>query len=509
MARATRRGSLGSTSPGSTGIPVNVTSDSTAPVMGDWMILTMVLTGTTLTVTPPSSQWTQLVAPTLMGTRMLAVYGARRGAETGGYTFTASGNSTTQSHLIWGPGGVVQPSGWTIGTLAKRSATSTTLSITGITTSKASYAVAAFGEASAVTTNEPGGFTITGGSWSLFGSSQAAGLNSVILAEVNQTTPASTGDALLTVPNTSANAAGVVIAIPELVDVVTDLLGAITNSTGGIVQTVAKLWDGTAMKGLAKMDFVQYGKPLATLESSSPTNAYLVAHRTGSIDWAEGTAMGATQSMVRGMHALEAPVARTSDGVYFLLHDQTINRTSPSAPASWDPKDHTWAEVQAFNVTVGNAQNRGAQPYYKLTDLLATFGGKTMIFIDAKLIAQSNYPELIALLQTVPGYQQWIMGKYYCTNTVFADAFKAAGMKSWGYGYTADLDNGNLQRTAPKWDFIGIEYSADDAHWATLRSIGKPIIGHICPDTAAVKACTNRGAIGAMVSGVINVTSGL
>lgn len=115
MARATRRGWLGTTNNNSSSVPVNVTSDSTAPVMGDWMIVTVVTTNTATTISSPGSQWTTLVPTTAMGTRYFAVFGARRGAETGGYTFTTNANATTQAAMAWGPGGVVSPSGWIVG----------------------------------------------------------------------------------------------------------------------------------------------------------------------------------------------------------------------------------------------------------------------------------------------------------------------------------------------------------------------------------------------------------
>lgn len=55
---------------------------------------------------------------------------------------------------------------------------------------------------------------------------------------------------------------------------------------------------------------------------------FYVAHRGGSREWPEMSLHAYTQAGFWGVGALEVSLARTSDGVWFGLHDADINRTS-------------------------------------------------------------------------------------------------------------------------------------------------------------------------------------
>jgi len=48
-----------------------------------------------------------------------------------------------------------------------------------------------------------------------------------------------------------------------------------------------------------------------------------------------------------------------------------------------------------------------------------------------------------------------------------------------------------------------MDYSATQTYWDQLAAAapGKPIMGHICPNAAAVTTALSKGAAGVMVSG--------
>lgn len=51
-----------------------------------------------------------------------------------------------------------------------------------------------------------------------------------------------------------------------------------------------------------------------------------------------------------------------------------------------------------------------------------------------------------------------------------------------------------------------MDYLDSENSWNVVNSFGKPVLGHICPDQAAVNTCLARGADGVMVSGTAVVT---
>jgi hypothetical protein len=77
-----------------------------------------------------------------------------------------------------------------------------------------------------------------------------------------------------------------------------------------------------------------YASVSAFLAAASTSTPVYVAHRGGSIDWPEMTLYAYTQAGYWGCGALEVSLAQTRDGVYFGLHDSTLNRTSGSAVAN-------------------------------------------------------------------------------------------------------------------------------------------------------------------------------
>jgi hypothetical protein len=277
------------------------------------------------------------------------------------------------------------------------------------------------------------------------------------------------------------------------------------NGTTEVAATLT-IYNGATEIAVVKQERMPSGISVTNM-SSSTYQPFFVAHRGGSADWAEHSMRGNTQSVYLKMDAIEISVARTSDGVYFGLHDQTINRTSPTAPANSIAANMTWAQVQTYTCAApsGGDATFGAQPYLKLQDALAVYARSHVIFIDPKYISSSNYTELLNIMDAYGGTDRFI-AKFAGGGEQWSVAAKARGYKAWGYFYMTDVDAGTVTTTvANKYDFLGMEYNAGSSYWTTIKSFGKPVIAHIAPDAAGAASGISQGAVGVMVSGVRNV----
>ena len=239
-----------------------------------------------------------------------------------------------------------------------------------------------------------------------------------------------------------------------------------------------------------------------------------VAHRGGSGDWPEMSLFAYRQSVAAGVDALEVSLARTSDGVWFGLHDETLDRTSGTT--GFVPADHTWSEVQQHRISAAetNDPQQSDQPYARFDEIVAEFGREHALFIDPKYVDARFYPELFEIAWMHLGTSdvtQILVGKGYCTQTAWGDLARSKGCETWGYYYADELagDAELLARTADSWSLLGLDWSAPAESWTTMTATGKPVYGHIVPDLAAARTALDQGAAGLVVSGVAEVVGPL
>jgi glycerophosphoryl diester phosphodiesterase len=238
-----------------------------------------------------------------------------------------------------------------------------------------------------------------------------------------------------------------------------------------------------------------YGTVSAML-SQTP---FYIAHRGGSDDWPEMSLYAYTQSAFWGMGALEVSLGRSSDGIWFGLHDGTLDRTSGTT--GFTASDHTWAEIQQYQITVKPANGpANPQPYMRLEEILAVYYSSHVIMVDPKN-ATAFMSELLDKLDAMPGTptNKFIV-KYYGVSTSVSTPARARGYKAWGYFY--QTDSANFAAYQGNWDLLGMDYLADQATWNSILSYGKPVIGHTIPNLAAANTIIGYGASGMMVSGI-------
>lgn len=228
------------------------------------------------------------------------------------------------------------------------------------------------------------------------------------------------------------------------------------------------------------------------------------AHRGGSRDFPEMSSFAYGQSGLLSYGCLELSLARTSDGVWFGLHDADINRTSGTTGLA-AASAMTWATVQGYQILGSMAANNPAQPnrpYARLQDILDTYS-KHLFVVDVKY-ANTYREELLDILDAYGGRERFIGKAYGVGSTSFATSCANRNYQTWGYFYGTDIPSLTSQYVN-QWTIIGMDYNATLSDWNTLagyRTNGQRMTGHICPDSSTVATARSKGATGFMVSGV-------
>jgi hypothetical protein len=233
---------------------------------------------------------------------------------------------------------------------------------------------------------------------------------------------------------------------------------------------------------------------------------FRVAHRGGSDDWPEMSAFAYRQAISHGYQALEISVGRSSDGVWFGLHDYTLDRTSGTK--GFAAEKHTWAEISSLRISAAGTTHPGqaARPYLRLRDFLTEFATSHVVFIDPKATQPGHHPELVReITQALPDAQSRVVAKGPGAMTAWARLAKDAGLSTWGYYYEPDVTSGVLARTASAWELLGMDIAASDATWDHIRTIGKPVIAHVLHTGDQDRSARIRRASGEMIAGVLAV----
>jgi hypothetical protein len=234
---------------------------------------------------------------------------------------------------------------------------------------------------------------------------------------------------------------------------------------------------------------------------------FTVAHRGGSLDWPEMSMEAYRNSVAAGVNALEISLARTSDGVWFGLHDETLDRTSGTS--GFVAAEHTWKEVRQHRISAAetNDPRQPAQPYLRFEELIAAYATTHTIFVDPKVVPVEHFGELFALMATVDHPTNTFVAKGYCTAREWPVDARGRGFRTWGYYYGAELasDPQLFASTAERWSWLGLDYNGGEDAWRTFTGSGKPVLAHIVPSRAAADKALGLGAGGMVVSGVREV----
>lgn len=495
---------------------VNLVGSSVAT--NDWIILSLTSAGNTAATKQPtpSSGWTNIVPYGTVGTGTMSfgVWAHKRAAGETTYAWTQTTaeiqNSFSRMIFVRNAQDIAQ---WVIGSEGTRAASggTTTTTAPSITTTLAhtlGLLVAVERTTAAETDTQ---VTCDNFTKSWFENNQD---HSIFVATKDMVSAGATGTSTVTYPNTHAqNGAAIILGIPGVTVAVNNGLSIKVSNGSSLVSAKFKLADGSG--GLVAPGAYKVVRPgYSSVTQMLSQSVFYCAHRGGSRDFPEMSMYSYGQSALVGYPALEISLARTSDGVWFGLHDASLDRTSfntgGGSGTTYVAASMTWAQVQAYNILGAMAANNTGQPdrpYMRWEELIAMYYSTHVLFVDPK-VAIGNRAELLNMMDALPGSTNKFVAKYYgivggVSNTSGwnFDA-KARGYKTWGYFY--ESDSANFATYAPRWDILGMDYTASQTAWNDLAAAapGKPIMGHIMPDAAAVATAISKGAVGAMVSGV-------
>lgn len=484
-----------------------------ALAVGNWMVVVMVV-GTTAAgaqVPTASAGWTVITpfAQAGSGTMCMGIWAKRREVGETTYTWTvnaSTGHSNSCYYQTLWFSGARDVADWVVGSFVNRqtnATTTTTLAPAVTTTHTDNYILHISAERTVAAETDPQ-ITVSGSGFSKV--IHSAPLDNTVTFSMSSVAMSgvSAGPVTTTYPNThSNNGIAGLIAIPAAPPAATGL--QVKLSDGAALQTAyMKVSDGGGT--LSTPGGLRVVKPgYSTVTAMLASSPFYVAHRGGSRDFPEMSLYAYGQSVLHGYGAIELSLARTSDGVWFGLHDADINRTSGTTGLG-AASTMTWAQVQGYQILGSMATNNASQPnrpYMRFEELMAMYYPSHVIFVDIKY-ANAYRNEFITMLNALPGTpQSHIVGKAYGVGASFPNAMSAAGYKNWGYFYESDYTGGQLAANNSYWDILGMDYGASAAAWSAVTGYSKPVIGHICPTVTAKNTAIGYGAVGVMCSGAL------
>lgn len=217
------------------------------------------------------------------------------------------------------------------------------------------------------------------------------------------------------------------------------------------------------------------------------------AHRGGSADYAEMSLYAYQQARAEGFRCHEISFGRSSDGQWFGLHDDTMDRAT-GGTLTGPAETHTWATIQQHQITVPVGGGGVPQPFMALDDWLAAFAATEVLVFDPKNNWQQE-DELLDLLQAAMPNDQ-LIGKAFGAGDGFANKVTARGLEMWGYYYPSEIDSGDFATYQGAYTLLGMETEAAQTYWDTTLAAGKPVIAHLVDDTADRDTAAGKGAHG-------------
>lgn len=214
--------------------------------------------------------------------------------------------------------------------------------------------------------------------------------------------------------------------------------------------------------------------------------------------WPEMTLLAYTHAVRLGYGVLEVSLNRTSDGVWFGLHDVTLDRVALGVPGSTlEPTQMTWAQVQQYTVTqpgrVGNPQ-----PFMRIEDLLEAYGDTHLFLLDPKYRRNDRLSEFLDLAQSIGPDRCIIKGDLDFTATITQAKARDPRFKGWGYfwGANGTQNNASFNTWVDAWDMVGCEWNDSQAIYDQIKARGKPVVAHIVENQGQYNTAISRGAVG-------------
>ncbi len=202
--------------------------------------------------------------------------------------------------------------------------------------------------------------------------------------------------------------------------------------------------------------------PAVTVGSwaASRGERYLVAHRGAGDVLPEHTVPAYDGALAWGATAMEISASSTSDGVLVCMHDLTYDRTTNLTGAIHDRPSSVLERAGVLQPALGPRwATPPLTPVPRLTDVLARYGGRAVLCVEAK--RDADFPTVLALVDQ-HGLRDSVVVKLSHASSHLADA-KSAGYPVFAYLTSDRVDPAAIAdlaaRLDPARDYLGIPTS--------------------------------------------------
>lgn len=138
--------------------------------------------------------------------------------------------------------------------------------------------------------------------------------------------------------------------------------------------------------------YAQVNKMIAQLHQASDKKVMVITHRGDWRNAPENSLRAYQLSIALGVDMIEVDLAKTSDGVVVIMHDQTIDRTTDG---KGKPSDYTLAELKKFHLRNGLGRPT-THTIPTLEEVMLLAKGKVLVNLDK---SYPYYNEAFAVLQ--------------------------------------------------------------------------------------------------------------
>lgn len=255
--------------------------------------------------------------------------------------------------------------------------------------------------------------------------------------------------------------------------------------------------EGIALRGVsdpAPVDPKPNYRPFNNVSDMLRNIGFTWAHRGNSALYSEMSSYSYLLAMSRGFAALEISLAKSSDGVWFGLHDQYLDRTA-GITGNVLPSSKTWAEIQALPNIGVDGVDRG---YLRWEDFVE-LSGSCILIVDPKWTISGGLAQFWELISSVP--KSRVIVKFSYDYTTLATQANSRGYSSWGFLYSNNLSDVNFDSLTAPWTMLGFPYEAPQGEWNTVLAKGKPVIAHIAASVDNYNTALSKGAVGVQCSG--------
>ena len=165
------------------------------------------------------------------------------------------------------------------------------------------------------------------------------------------------------------------------------------------MKTLVKITAAVLLPLCALNSFGQVNDKIKQLHDPSSKNVLVAAHRGDWRNAPENSLLAYQSAIDMGVDIIEIDLAKTSDGVIVIMHDQTIDRTTNG---KGKPSDYTYEELKKFHLKNGLGRlTRNTIPTLEEVMLLAK--GKVLVNLDK---SYKYYTEAFAILKKTGTLEQ-------------------------------------------------------------------------------------------------------